>query len=561
MKLSLSLAGVLLFLMTMLGAFAQGDALNEEFKKLQEQRDQRIALVDYLKSTSQARETVQGTLSIEAQAPAAAKSAVEAENKDRLRMFEIISRIQGSDAQKVAKEFAQRMGVDVNAKKIVTVLRIHGSNTVGASLAPALVRDFLKDRGFTGITTDRKGVEAVISYSKPGDNTIYQVEIKAHGSTTAFGETDSNKEVGLLGKFCDVGMASRQIKDKERKALMEVGLGDMSTAATEFPIALDGVAVVMNRSNPVQALTVAQIAEIFSGKITNWKELGGEDEPIKVFARDEQSGTWDTFESNVLKPFKLKLTEQNVQRFEDSALLVRNVAATKGGIGFTGLAYVDSTVKGLAVQAGKQARPFQPTRLTVKTQDYPLARLLYFYLPVNADSFARDFVKYTMSNDGQAVVDKSGLVGQGLSSHVDRSNASELKKQLLTDNSVPQAYKMLIANADRSDTQANIRFVQGSDEPDINSLNNLDRLASFLANLGHENFGVVLVGFTDSVGSSSNNLELSRQRAGAVKALLEAKGVKNITTAGFGEVMPVADNDTASGREQNRRVEIWLSRK
>lgn len=561
MMIGRAFTGLLFLLVTTFGAFAQNDSLKDEFAKLQEQRDQRTALVDYLKSTNQAQETAQGTLSLEAQAPAAAKAAVESENRDRLRMFQIISQIQGADVEKVAKEFAQRMGVDVNAKKKVVVLRIHGSNTVGASLAPALVRDFLKERGFTGITTDRKGVEAVISYSKPGDNTIYQVEIKAHGSSTAFGETDSNKEVGLLGKFCDVGMASRQIKDKERKALMEVGLGDMSTAATEFPIALDGVAVVMNRSNPIQALTVAQIAEIFAGKITNWKELGGADEPIKVFARDEQSGTWDTFESRVLKPFKLSLTESNVQRFEDSALLVRNVASTKGGIGFTGLAYVDSTVKGLAVQAGKEARPFQPTRLTVKTQDYPLARLLYFYLPVNADSFARDFVKFTMSNDGQAVVDKSGLVGQGLSSQVDRSNASELKKQLLTDNTVPQTYKMLIANADRADTQANIRFMQGSNEPDINSLNNLDRLASYLANPGHEKFGVVLIGFTDSVGNRSSNLRLSEQRADEVKGLLEAKGVRNITTAGFGEVMPVADNENEDGRSQNRRVEIWLIRK
>ncbi|GAA5497332.1 outer membrane protein A [Rubritalea halochordaticola] len=556
-----SLIGLAFFFMSICGAFAQDAGMKEEFAKLQEQREQRTSLIDYLKSTKQVSETAAGTLSLADNAPAAAKQAVESENKDRQRMFVIIASIQGSTVAKVAKEFAQRMGVDVNAKKMVTTLRVHGSNTVGASLAPALVRAFLKDKGFTGITTDRDGVEAMISYSKPGDNTIYQVEIKAHGSSTAFGETDSNKGVGLLGKFCDIGMASRPMKDKEQEALMDAGMGDMRTAASEFPIALDGVAVVLNRSNPIQALTVEQIAEIFSGKVSNWKQLGGEDLPIQIFARDEQSGTWDTFKSRVLKPFKFKLSENNVKRFEDSALLVRNVAATKGGIGFTGLAYVDSTVKGLAVQAGKEARPFQPTRLTVKTQDYPLARLLYFYLPVNASSLSRDFVKFTMSNDGQEVVDKSGLVGQGLSSQVDRNNADQLKKQLLSDASVPQAYKMLIANSDRSDTQANIRFVQGSNEPDINSLNNLDRLASYLANPGHEKFGVVLVGFADSVGNQSSNLRLSRKRAEEVKALLEAKGVRNITAEGFGEAMPVADNGSESGRAQNRRVEIWLTRK
>ncbi|MFC5050599.1 DUF1318 domain-containing protein [Rubritalea spongiae] len=541
-------------------AFVQADGQKEEFASLKKSRAERTALVSYLKSTDAAKETASGLLSAAEGAPAEAKRMVEAENKDRERMFSIIAAMQHQTKEEIAKQFAIRMGVDVTAPELVTTLRIDGSNTVGASLAPELVMAFLKDRGYSNVAIEREGVESQITYKRPGKRELGVVEIKAHGSSTAFDETEENKGVGLRGKYCDIGMSSRPMKDKEQEMLAAAGYGDLRTAASEFPIALDGVAVVLNRSNPIKSLTVEQVADIFAGKISNWKQLGGPDRNIFLYARDQQSGTWDTFKSRVLKPFKLSLSEKNVKRFEDSSLLVRNVAADKGGIGFTGLAYVNSSVKGLAVQAGQQARPFQPTRLTVKTQDYPLARLLYFYLPIEANQMARDLVKFVMSNNGQAVVDKVGLVGQGLSTKQDQSNAESLKKQLLADASVPQEYKDLIVGADRKDTQANIRFVQGSNEPDINSINNLDRLSSYLANSGNENVSVVLVGFADSVGSNFANMRLSRQRADSVRELLEAKGVTNVVARGFGEAMPVADNGSADGRAKNRRVEIWLKR-
>ena len=541
-------------------SFANADALKEEFSSLKQVRGERASVISYLKSTDVAKEGVDGLLSANGAIPDTAQKMIELENQDRDRMFVIIAEMQKSSKAEVAKQFAERMGVDTSAPQFLTTLRIHGSNTVGASLAPELVTSFLKKQGFTGISIERNGVEATITYQRPGKKELGVIDIKAHGSSTAFGETSSTKNVGLVGKFCDVGMASRPIKDKEQAKLSGAGFGDMRTAACEFPIALDGVAIVINRSNPVKELTVEQIARLFSGKISNWKQLGGADVPVEVFARDEQSGTWDTFKSRVLKPYKLGLATNNVKRFEDSSLLVRNVASSKGGIGFTGLAYVDSSVKGLAVQAGKEARAFQQTRLTVKTQDYPLARLLYFYLPIESNQMSRELVKYVMSNEGQAVVDKVGLVGQGLSTKRDQNNAQGLKEQLLADAAVPREYKNLIQVADRKDSQSNIRFLQGSNEPDINSVNNLDRLSSFLANPGNENITVVLIGFADSVGRASTNLSLSQKRAEAVQELLLSKGVSQVEVAGFGEAMPVADNGSDSGRSMNRRVEIWLKR-
>jgi len=531
----------------------------EEFAKINQQRSSRASAIEIIKAEKLAAETKNGTLQAISKASDKTKAAIEAENKDRLRQFSIIANKRNMSAESIALAFATQMGVDVDKKELETILRIHGSNTVGASLAPELVVNFLKSRGLSDIVIDKKGVETFISFKRPSKKALGLIEIKAHGSSTAFDETSSTKNVGLAGGFCDLGMASRPIKDKEADKLKKLGYGDLKSLSSEYPIALDGVAVILNARNPIGKLSVQQIADVFSGEIKNWKELGGNDSEIKIFARDEQSGTWDTFKSRVLKPFKYKLATTNVERFEDSSKLVRSVSSEPGGIGFCGLAYVDTSVKGLAVKATEGLTAFQPTRLTVKTQDYPLSRLLYFYLPNNAPQFSYDFVKYTMSNAGQKVVDEVGLIGQGLSTAKDFSNADAYKESLLNDLKVPKQYKNLIRNANRRESQASIRFASGSNDPDTNSINNLNRLANFLAESGNENKKVILIGFTDTTGSAAGNLKLSKKRASSVGQILKSKGVRNITTEGLGEIMPVADNKSEKQRQRNRRVEVWLS--
>jgi len=538
---------------------ASAQSLAEEFKAINAAREKREALVNYLKNEGKLKETKSGNLEALGELGESGKSILESENKNRLRQFAIIGEIEGKSAEEVATEFAKEMGVEVKVEEVVTLLKVHGSNTVGAKLAPELLRAFLLKRGYKGLSTVKNGVETTISFDQPGKKTLGRIEIKAHGSSSAFSETSSSKEVGLSGGFADIGMASRRIKDAEFELIKSKNLGDFRSAANEFPIALDGVAVIVNRSLPITSLTKEQIAKAFSGQVSNWNEFGGPDLKISVFARDDHSGTWDTFKSAVLKPAKLSL-ESSTKRFEDSGKLVKSVASTQGGIGFCGLAYVDSTVTGLAVSSKEGLIAFQPTRLTVKMQDYPLSRLLYFYMPTTANDFTRDFVSFTMSDEGQEVVDRVGLVGQGLATELDRANADSFKEILLADTSVPSGYKDFIAEADRRNSQANVRFSSGSNQPDINSTNNLSRLAGYLAEAGNEGIETILIGFADNVGSDSANIALSKKRAKAVANILRAKGVQNIKVGGFGEVMPVADNLTESGRVKNRRVEIWLKR-
>src|ERR1700730_12085451 len=177
------------------------------------------------------------------------------------------------------------------------VLRLHGSNTIGNELAPTLCEDFLKYQGATSVQRkpgSREGevdIEAVLPSESAEPVTI---EIQSHGSSTAFED--------LAGGRCDIGMSSRQIKQDETERCAAAGLGDMSSPACENVLGTDGIAVLVQKSNSASALTKQQLADIFSGKITDWSQVGGTAGPIYLYAPDEKSGTFDTFKSIVLGP-------------------------------------------------------------------------------------------------------------------------------------------------------------------------------------------------------------------------------------------------------------------
>ncbi|NLO81402.1 MAG: phosphate ABC transporter substrate-binding protein [Xanthomonadaceae bacterium] len=248
-------------------------------------------------------------------------------------------------------------------------LRLHGSNTIGEQLAPALVEGILRARGYTdirlvpGTTSTDKTVYAFAQDDLPE----IAVEIHAHGSSTAF--------QGLMAGSADLGMASRPILDREVTAL-QPQLGNLTAVGSEHVIALDGLAVIVHPSNPVHSLSTRQVAQLFSGQIANWNSLGGPELPVTVYARDDQSGTFETFKSLVLKPHGAQLTP-SAHRIESSSELSDRVAQDPGAIGFIGLPYV-RRAKVLAINESEQALAIVPTHFTVATEDYPLSRRLYF---------------------------------------------------------------------------------------------------------------------------------------------------------------------------------------
>ncbi len=416
-----------------------------------------------------------------------------------------------------------------------TILRLHGSNTIGARLAPALVKEFLAQElkaqninSVAGKIGDEQSIEAVLP-----DNHRVAVEIHAHGSSTSF--KDLNQDL------CDIGMASRPIKQKEVDMLQR--FGDMTSPASEHILALDGIAVIVHPANNLERLSQQQIAAIFSGQIQDWSEYpaSGLTGPIKVIARDEKSGTWDTFKHLVLQGEALK---GQAERIEDSRELTNKVATNTNAIGFIGLPYI-KPAKAISVsETGTDA--VYPTPFTVATEDYPLARRLFLYLPENTTStLSKAFIEFALGFDGQKIAQQIGFVELTIN-----------KQHPVIAADAPQSYLDETNSAAR--LSLNFRFRSGSSNLDNRGLRDIDRLVKFLNIPENRGQGIKLFGFSDSLGQRAANCALSANRAQKVASILQAHGITVETTHGYCDDMPVASNKSASGRERNRRVEVWI---
>src|SRR5215471_168025 len=266
-------------------------------------------------------------------------------------------------------------------------LRLHGSNTIGKDLVPTLCEDFLKHEGATSVQRkpqtreDEIDVEAVLPNDAGGPVTF---EIQAHGSKTAF--------VDMAAGRADIAMSSRQIKPDEVQQCATAGLGNLRSPGSENVLGIDAVAVLVNKSNPIDSITKQQLADVFAGKISDWSQIGGSPGPIYVYAPDDNSGTFDTFKSIVLSTQTLS---SQASRYEDMTKLSDAIAADTNGIGIAGRSFVRNT-KMLAVEEpGK--KPLLPDTFSVATGDYPLSRRLYLYRPSEPENkWTRKFVEFAL---------------------------------------------------------------------------------------------------------------------------------------------------------------------
>lgn len=410
--------------------------------------------------------------------------------------------------------------------------RLHGSNTIGEKLAPALLEAFLTQQGVTQFSW-KKGknlVERELHFIENGNNKV--IELHAHGSSTAFTDLKLAK--------ADIGMASRRIKAPEIQEL-SASLGSLDQVGNEHIIGLDGLAIIVNQNNTIKKVSTEALAKIFSGEINNWSQLGGEDRTITIYSRDSHSGTWDTFKNLVLKKYKKQLSPEAI-RFESSSELSAKVSQDESAIGSIGLNYVLHN-KALAIAASKDTTAIFPTRFTISTEDYALARRLYFYTPTSASSLVKSFAQFAISAKGQDIVAATGLISQNI----------KLEETYLQSDA-PEQYSHYVKNGKR--LSLNFRFDYATKDLDNKGKRDLQRLVTFMEQ--HPGRRLALLGFSDSVGAKLKNQSLSLKRAKSVELELTSRGIPVMSVEGFGEALPIANNNTEAGRKRNRRVEVWL---
>lgn len=416
----------------------------------------------------------------------------------------------------------------------VAALRIQGSNTIGATLGPALVAGLLQTQGYRDVHVEpgaHENEQRVAGHSVDGHKVF--IEVAAHGSGTGF--------TALKAQTADLAASSRRIKDSELTELAT--LGNLKSPGAEQIIAIDGVAVILHPANPLRQLNTQQLAQIFSGEVKTWEELGGTGGTIHVYARDDKSGTFDTFNELVLVK-NGKTLSHTAKRFESSEQLSDEVSQDPGGIGFIGLPYVRKA-QAVAIVDGN-SKPMLPTVSLIATEDYPLSRRLYFYVPpVSHLPWADALVRFAQSAKGQAIVADNGFISQ---------TVQAVKVHVSSD--MPTEYQNIAKQAQR--LSVNFRFAQGSAVLDNKAQRDLQRVMAYLKSHDKLNSDVTLVGFGDAKSDPVRAALLSKLRAMAVRRELIKSGVNFRDIRGFGDEMPVAGNDVDEGRIKNRRVEVWV---
>ncbi|MGZ4824798.1 MAG: substrate-binding domain-containing protein [Terriglobales bacterium] len=417
-----------------------------------------------------------------------------------------------------------------------SMLCLAGANTIGVKMAPALAEAFLRHIGATQIKVvpgSKSGMETVIGIL-PGATSPSTIEIDGRANSVAFDR--------LADGSCDIGMSARRINQDEITKLPF--MGDMTSASNEHLLALDGIAIVVNSANPIGSLTKDQLAGIFSGAITDWSQVSDQKGSVVVYAPFANSATDDAFKSLVLGDAPMV---PSVKRQNDMASVSTAVAGDRMGIGFVGSALVGSARAVPVSERGAIAVP--PNRLTIATEDYPLSRRLYLYTPAYpANPSVRRFVEFAQSNPGQEIVASAGFIPHSVVAD----------DSMPTPQSAPPEYNRLTRGAGR--LSLDFRFLPGGAVLDNKAITDINKVVDFMGDMGYGGNNILLFGFADSSGNPQSNVNLSQARARMVADQFIQRGLKPGLVKGFGAYLPVASNETAEGREKNRRVEIWLTK-
>lgn len=433
-----------------------------------------------------------------------------------------------------------------------------GSETLGQGMMPLLIEGYA---GFLDADSNVKNtaVEGELLAELVGDQG-YGDKI---GSYLVSSTASSDAFRRLLDETSEVGLSSRRIRALEARELSTDGAGNMFDPSQEHIVAVDGLVVITHPTNPVDQLTTAQLAAIYSGKIQNWSQVGGRDAPIKVYDRSSDSGAREVFGSAILNRASAPSLRGATIKDDNTDMSIA-VNEDPNAIGYVSYAF-QRGAKPLTL-INECGITMTPDAFSARTEEYVLQRRLYMYN--RADTLSegtREFLDFVTSEEADGVIAKAGFIDLGIDRRGqgrDSARYVSLKGKAPEAAAVPAQREMsrVMQNYDRLSTT--FRFTSGSARLDERGRSDLRRLTSFLE-AQPKGSRVMIVGFTDTVGGFNYNLDLAERRAKQVREELETfagsrlSGL-NVATKGYGEIASTACNATDEGRRINRRVEIWI---
>lgn len=436
--------------------------------------------------------------------------------------------------------------------------RFSGAATVGRVLLPALIEAFAIREGY------------VIERMSLGAGRT-QFLIRGGGEERLLGEFTfrlTNTDEGfadLLADEADIVMALREIRPDEVRRGQEAGLGDLTERGRSHVISLDALVPVVAPSNPVQAITLPDLARVLAGEVDNWSALGGPNAPIAVHLHDAASGLGQATADRLLKPLRLQLADTAV-RHTGGSELVAAVAEDPFAIGIANRSETGNTWE-LALK-GKCGFALRATRRAVKTEDYPLTAPMFLYLPARRfPKLVREFLSYLRDPSAQLVIRRAGFVDQAPEEIVIDQQGARFANAIAragTEIDLAELQRMVKTLSPLKRLTTTFRFESGSARLDAQSRSNVQQLARSLERGHYDSRRLVFVGFSDGDGPAETNLAIALRRAEAVREAVtlaaETADLSRIglETEAFGEAMPMACDDSAWGRQVNRRVEVWV---
>jgi len=206
----------------------------------------------------------------------------------------------------------------------------------------------------------------------------------------------------------DIASSSREISSEEIKAAEEKGV-----TPNKIIVGYDGIVVAVSPKNPLNKLTTDQIADIFSGKITNWKQVGGDDAKMVVFSRESSSGTYDFFKEHILNKGDNKggvNFAPGVSLLNNSSQIVDQISSNPKAIGYFGMGYATKDIKEIKVAKDKNSPYLKPTIEKVKSKEYTISRSLQVYTKGEPKGEIKKFVDFMLGKKGQSVLEEAGFV-------------------------------------------------------------------------------------------------------------------------------------------------------
>jgi len=436
-------------------------------------------------------------------------------------------------------------------------ITLSGTQTTLGGLLPGLVEDFAFANGLTSLRRDTSTTSWTYFIADAARIPVARIQARVEPSQRAFRDLTRRKS--------DLIATARLPNKAEIATAKKRGIGDLASRYRQQILALDAIVLLVSPENPVSSLTMPEIRGIYSGQITNWSQVGGVDAPITVLRRTPDSDISMQFDTiffprdTALRPIKTRIFASN----RDISEAVSSDPLAIGVSGFSGI----RNAKPLGIR-GTCGVVQRPSAFALRSGDYPLTRRFYLFTPQQRlPLFARNFLAFLRSPRAQASIENLGFVGLGMAAKPLATQQDRLSNAILksgNDVTLKALKGFVSALSGAARLPATFRFTDNSTEIDSRSVRNIQALADMLDGGDFDGHEIIFAGFSDANGGASGNRRIARNRAEQVASLIRSRATRadlskvSFRKIGFGEVSPIACNDSVQGRHTNRRVEVWV---